>query len=454
MIRAALVALLVATATTTATGATTAGGEAAAAGPIAGKAASAGPVAGRAACAGPGDFDGDGLEDVAVGDPFGTGGQGADGDRADGQDADKQGAGGEGAGDQGDGAGDGDTGVVHVLSGGKVIPVTVPGLAAGDGFGWSVRLAKVDGDACADLVVGAPFTDVRGVRDAGAAYVVYGGNTAPPAQLAAIAPQRDAHFGWSLAARGDLVTIGAPYEDESGRADTGAVYVRKGEGPLRRISQESERVPGNGEVGDQFGWSLAMGAGNELIVGVPYENDDGSGLQIGTGKIDSGSVVSIKDVLQARLSGTKLDSPTGASGDRYGYALAYAEGTGLAVGAPGPGYVQLLDTGLTPVRTVRQGGGQAFGFALAASSDGRLAIGAPYGGGVRLVSFRDAAEDRTAVPPGDLAGYAVAFSGNKLYVGQPDAAPYGKVSVLARNSGDLRALQPRQGADFGMSISG
>ncbi|MFG3439191.1 hypothetical protein ACGF0J_18260 [Nonomuraea sp. NPDC047897] len=420
-------------------------------------AAHAGAVAGRVACAGPSDFDGDGVEDVAVGDPFGTGDQAGDtpgdeagdttGDTADDTSRDT-------AGDEADDTAGGDTGTVHVLSGGKVIPVAVPGLATGDGFGWSVRLTKVDGDACADLVVGAPFTDVRGVRDAGAAYVVYGGNAAPPAQLTAIAPQRDAHFGWSLAARGDLVTIGAPYEDESGRADTGAVYVRKGEGPLRRISQESEQVPGNGEVGDQFGWSLAMGAGNELIVGVPYENDDGSGLQIGTGKIDSGSVVSIRDVLQARLSGTKLDSPTGASGDRYGYALAYAEGAGLAVSAPGAGYVQLLDTGLTPVRTVRQRGGQGFGFSLAASPDGRLAIGAPYGGGVRLVSFRDAAEDRMAVPPGDLAGYAVAFGGNKLYVGQPDATPYGEVSVLGRNSGDLRALQPRRGADFGMSISG
>ncbi|WP_425568113.1 hypothetical protein [Nonomuraea rubra] len=27
-------------------------------------------------------------------------------------------------------------------------------------------------------------------------------------------PQRFAHFGWSMAARGDLVAIGAPYEDE------------------------------------------------------------------------------------------------------------------------------------------------------------------------------------------------------------------------------------------------
>ncbi|GAA2833184.1 hypothetical protein GCM10020220_022630 [Nonomuraea rubra] len=64
-------------------------------------AAHASGVSAAAACAGASDFDGDGADDVAVGDPF----------------ADDQ------------------KGAVHVLSGGKVVPVGVPGLARGDGFG-------------------------------------------------------------------------------------------------------------------------------------------------------------------------------------------------------------------------------------------------------------------------------------------------------------------------------
>ncbi|WP_345390362.1 integrin alpha [Nonomuraea salmonea] len=102
-------------------------------------------VADTAACAGAADFDGDGVDDVVVGDPFG----------------------------------DEQKGAVHVLSAGKVVPVAVPGPAKGDGFGWSVRLAQVNGDACADLVVGAPYADVDGVEDAGAAYVIFGGQAAP-----------------------------------------------------------------------------------------------------------------------------------------------------------------------------------------------------------------------------------------------------------------------------------
>ncbi|GAA2211322.1 hypothetical protein GCM10009850_067810 [Nonomuraea monospora] len=405
MIRAALTTLALVAGTITATAAS----------------AIAGASSSVAACGGAADFDGDGVDDVAVGDPF----------------ADDQ------------------KGAVHVLSAGKVVPVSVPGPARGDGLGWSVRLAKVNGDACADLVIGAPYTDVDGTEDAGAAYVVYGGNAAPPQRLTAPQPQRFAHFGWSIAARGDLVAIGAPYEDEAQLLDVGAVYVRQGAGELRRISQETVDVRGNSEVGDQFGWSMAFGPKNGLVVGVPYENDDGAGRQVEAGKIDSGSVVFIDDVLAPRITSFKLDSPTNASGDRFGYAVAYAEGSGYAVGSPGPGYVQLLDPARKPLRRVTQGGKQAFGFSMAVSTDGRLAIGAPYGGGVRIVSWKSTDEERKLSTAEGLFGWSLTFSGNKLYVGQPDAAPSGKVAVAARNDETAQQpLQPPQGADFGVSLAG
>jgi len=372
------------------------------------------------ACAGPSDFDGDGADDMVVGDPFADDGKGA----------------------------------VHVVSGDKAVPVTVPELAEGDAFGWSVRLANVNADACADLVIGAPYTDVNGSKDAGAAYVVYGGGAAPPLRLVAAEAQRGARLGWSLAARGDLVAIGAPYEDDGPIADAGSVYVRKGAGELRRISQQSVDVRGNSEVGDQFGWSLAMGPGNGLVVGVPYENDDGAGQQVALGKVDSGSVVVLTDVLAGKLASTKLDSPTSRSGDRYGYAVAWIDRAGPAVGAPGAGYVQLYDIKLAAKAKVQEAGEQAFGFSLAASADGRLAIGAPFGGGVRIVSAADGADDRRFPPAAGLFGYGLAFSGNKLVIGQPDGPPYGTVTIAARNSDSLQPVRPAKGADFGVSVAG
>ncbi|MCK2213246.1 integrin alpha [Actinomadura sp. ATCC 31491] len=390
--------------------------------PMSGAAAAAAPeLAARAsACATPADFDGDGVDDVAVGDPFA----------------------------------DDDKGSVYVVSGQKVVPVAVPGLARGDGFGWSARLAKVDGDACADLLVGAPYADVDGEQDAGAVYVVYGGGTRPPLRLTAPQPQRLAHFGWSLAVRDDLLAVSAPYEDDGQLTDAGAVYVRKGAGQFRRISQESDDVRGNSEVGDQFGWSMAWGPKNALLVGVPYENDDGAGRQVEAGKINSGSAVFIDDVFTSKITSLKLDSPSDRNGDRYGYAVAYSEGSGYAISSPGSGSVQLLNPARKVVRTVTQGGRQAFGFALAASADGRLAIGAPYGGGVRVVSWKDAAEDRKLTDADGLFGWSVAFSGNKLFVGQPDARPAGKVAVAGRNAEALETLQPPEGAEFGAAVSG
>ncbi|MFG1947837.1 FG-GAP repeat protein [Nonomuraea sp. NPDC048826] len=377
------------------------------------------PHAAAAACSGVSDFDGDGVDDVAAGDPFAEGQKGA----------------------------------VHVISGDKAIPVTVQGLAEGDAFGWSVRLAKVNADECADLIVGAPYTDVDGSADAGAAYVIYGGGAAKPERLVAEQPQRGARLGWSVAARGDLVVIGAPYEDDGDLADAGAIYVRKGDrGGLRRVTQSTEEVRGNSEVGDQFGYSLAMGPGNGVVVGVPYENDDGLGQQVDSGKVDSGSVVVVQDVLAEKIVSTKLDSPTAKSGDKYGYAVAWVDGAGPAVGVPGVGYVQLYDAKLAPTVRVRQEGKEAFGFSLAASADGRLAIGAPYGGGVRVVTAKDGKDDRRMPPAAGLFGYSLVFGGNKLFVGQPDAVPYGKVMVAARNSDGLRPVQPPKGADFGVSL--
>jgi hypothetical protein len=373
-----------------------------------------------AACAGAADFDGDGVDDAAAGDPFG----------------------------------DDQKGAVHLLSANKVVPVQVPDLDRGDGFGWSVRLAKVNDDACADLVIGAPYADVNGEDDAGAVYVVYGGNATPPQRLTAPQPQRFAHFGWSLAARGNLVVIAAPYEDDAQILDAGAIYVRQGTSALRRISQETVDVRGNSEVGDQFGWSLAMGPGNGLVVGVPYENDDGAGRQVETGKIDSGSTVFIDDVLAPKITSLKLDSPTKTTGDKYGYAVVYAEGFGYAISSPGAGYVQILDPGKKQTRLVKQGGKQAFGFSMAASADGRLAIGAPYGGGVHVTSWKNPADDTKLTTTEGLFGWSVAFSGNKLLVGQPDGQPYGKVELSAKNADKPQPLQPPKGADFGVSVTG
>ncbi|MEU8039092.1 FG-GAP-like repeat-containing protein [Streptosporangium sp. NPDC049078] len=436
-------------------------------------------AASPADCAGAGvsDFDGDGLEDVAVGDPF----------------ANPGGLAGAGA--------------AHVLFGrgesGKV--VTVPETKAGDGFGWSVRLAKIDGDGCADLLVGAPYADVAGVEDAGAVYVVYGGPGGRTVRLVAPKPEADAHFGWSLTSGGTMVAVGAPHEDADGTADSGAVYLFDTAtlGTGRRISQETEGVTGNGEVGDMFGWSLAIGrlggAADEpdLAVGVPYENDDGAGRQVDAGKRDSGSITVIYDVREPKdeYGSRKWDLREVASsetGDRFGYAMAYAERDDvgyLAVSAPlgdggavkNSGLVQLFQSSgteaITPLATLHQGSegapGEGYGFSLAFTGEGgggevRLAVGVPFDadgqGGVRLITMGEQGPGRliTQNGAGDHFGWSVGFSGNRLVAGAPDRGGAGAVVLLGRNdtegvplspgTGGIPALEGAASVDFGASV--
>lgn len=438
-----------------------------------GSATPGGTSAGASSDAPGGDVDGDGVDDVAVGDPFaGPGGQAG-------------------------------AGAVHVLfdRGERATVLRAPRPEAGDGFGWSVRLAHLDADRCADLLIGAPYADVDGVRDAGAVYVVYGGARGEPVRLVSPTPQAGAHFGWSVASAGALVAVGAPYEDDGGVRDAGAVYLFTAgtPGAGRRISQEDEGVTGNSETGDMFGWSVAMGemggtSGEpDLAIGAPYENDDGVGRQDGAGTLDSGSIAVLFDVRGSTGAYVSKkwdlhDVVETEAGDRFGYAMAYArqgDTAYLAVSAPlgdggrvkDAGFVRLFQASgteeLTPVATFEPGSqgvaGGGYGFSLALTGEGgeaRLAVGTPFGGtdgrgGVWLVPVRNPAGARLIEQgeAGDHFGWSVTFSGNRLVAGLPDHGVSGAVALIGRNDGTGTLLAPATGgvpavdggtsADFG-----
>ncbi|MDN3357329.1 FG-GAP repeat protein [Actinomadura sp. DC4] len=154
-----------------------------------------------------GDFDGDGLTDVAIGAPYK---------------------------DVTDPAGvlQRDAGSVTVLYGTPDFPYlesrglsqiiqTASGLnaapEAGDRFGLSLSTGDYDADGYADLAIGTPYEDVGSLTDAGAFYVLYGsptnGLTVTGAQnidgsnAGVGTAEADDHFGWSLAS-GDVTGDG------------------------------------------------------------------------------------------------------------------------------------------------------------------------------------------------------------------------------------------------------
>ena len=364
------------------------------------------------------DFDGDGYDDAAVGDPYAT----VDGVREAGAVTvllgDSDGRIGEGA---------ARTVITRATLG------ETP--AAGDHFGFDVALARSGhNDACAGVLVGAPGADLGAAADAGIAYLV---SDLPdvegtPQLEAAVLTQADASgaveagdgFGHAVMITGTnqedrrRLVVGAPGEDAGSVADAGAVTVfevdeqpeglaelRQGRrGPLGGV-----RLPDSPEPGDRFGSSLAGGlldlpetsgteVGQALLIGAPGDTV--------SGRDGSGSVTVLQEKYEAAvlLSQDRAGVPgTAEPGDQFGYSLALAPRAGtraavLAVGAPGE------DAGST-------------------GNTGSVTLFADVG--ERIVP-RTSIDQATAGVPGtneagDRFGHALAFGwhGRRLLVGVP-----------------------------------
>ena len=229
-----------------------------------------------------GDYNGDGVGDLAVGVPSEDVGSVAD------------------------------AGAVHVLygtraglsaSGGQLWTQNTSGVPDAaedsDAFGRSLSAGDFNGDSLSDLAVGVPLEDVGSVLDAGAVNVIYATATGLSAGGSQFWSQgslgipetaeEDDRFGSALAA-GDFngdgfseLAVGAPSEDVLLWDDTGAVNVITGtSGGLSALlsqvwHQDSPGVPDVADRGDAFGSALAAGDFNgdgrrDLAVGAPFED--------------------------------------------------------------------------------------------------------------------------------------------------------------------------------------
>jgi hypothetical protein len=178
----------------------------------------------------------------------------------------------------------------------------MPGVAEnGDGWGSALTAADLTGDGKDDLVVGAPDDSVDGTVDAGAVTVILGSTNGLTTTGSSLWTQHTSsvpgalqsdQFGQVLSS-GDYnhdgkadIAIGAPDATVDSATDAGEVVVLRGNGSgltttgATLWSQETTGVAGTPERGDQFGESLqsALITGTaypSLIIGVPFESDDG-----------------------------------------------------------------------------------------------------------------------------------------------------------------------------------
>ena len=355
------------------------------------------------------DFNGDGYDDAAVGDPYATVN------------------------------GKSEAGSVTVLFGNadgrigggarKVITQASFGDTpeAGDHFGFDVALAPADSDRCADLLIGVPGEDLGPGADTGLAYLISDlpdVEGTPDMDVSALAqayaggvPEAGDEFGWTVAIMGanqaghHRLVVGAPGED----ADAGAVSVFAvddapyGRGELRQGQPGplgAGRLPGTPQRGDRFGSSLALG-----VLDLP-ESSDGiaHGLMIGapgdtvSGHPGAGSVTVVQERFKAPIMITQDSAgvPGAAEdGDGFGYSLAFSARTTstpgtLAVGAPTEDIGAVADSGSV---TLLSNVGEQF---VAKSAIHQDTEGAPG-----------------KVEAGDRFGFAVAVGSNLLYVGVP-----------------------------------
>jgi len=226
-------------------------------------------------------------------------------------------------------------------------------------FGWSVAIDGTRALVGANRVAGA-------VGSEGAAYVFDrqpDGNYTQSARLTSgEVPAQAAQFGYSVALKGDVALVGAPYFDGGGVANPGAAYLfRRGAGG---VWAQEVRLSGPPQPNAYLGYALALDA--DAFVGAWGYNK-----------------VHVFEREGAHAQKAVITAPDAVFGDRFGAALA-VDGARLVVGAPyanaqtGAAYVyEQIGNGnwLLASKITGLGAGERFGTSLAIEGDSVLVGG-------------------------------------------------------------------------------
>lgn len=205
--------------------------------------------------------------------------------------------------------------------------------SAGDFFGDNIA---TDGDI---IVVGAPHDDDNG-EDSGSAYIYkWDGSVWIETKILATDGKAHDNFGLNVAVSGEVVVIGAPYDDDCGDY-SGVAYIYKWNGSTW---VETKLTASDNKEGDRFGSSVAID-GERIIVGA-YGCDNKSllyaliepvlGVNVaswfGKAREDAGGIYIYK-WNGSTWAETKLTASDNKTGDKFGSSVAI-DGERIVVGA-------------------------------------------------------------------------------------------------------------------------
>ncbi|MCA9285410.1 MAG: hypothetical protein KDA22_09360 [Phycisphaerales bacterium] len=175
--------------------------------------------------------------------------------------------------------------------------------AMDDRFGYSVG---VSGDV---LVAGAIYGEDSGI-ESGCAYVFrWNGSAWIEEQKLVPADAADgAWFGVSAAASGDVVAVGAIYDDQQG-TNAGATFVYRWNGSA--WVEEQKLAPADLSYGDQFGVAVALD-GDVAVVGSWMDDDQGT---------NAGAAYAFRWDGSTWVLEQKLEAADGTTDDIFGHAV-------------------------------------------------------------------------------------------------------------------------------------
>ncbi|MCH7526588.1 MAG: hypothetical protein IID39_04040, partial [Planctomycetes bacterium] len=213
--------------------------------------------------------------------------------------------------------------------------------ALGDQFGRSVAIS---GDV---VVIGAPFDDDQ-VSQSGSAYVFRFDPDASAwieeTKLTASNAAREDWFGLNVAVSGDVIVVGAINDDDACPQDpdcnSGSAYVYRFDPDMSAWTEEAKLTASDAAAGDVFGRSVSIDH-DVVVIGAPFDDDRG---------IFSGSAYVFRfDPDEAQWGQeTKLIPNDNAAYDRFGDAV-FISNEVCAIGAPfnngrGSTYVYRFDS--------------------------------------------------------------------------------------------------------------